>query len=750
MRRTKLKITVLFLILLLSLFVVVAEGEEVVIGDATWESTDAAWSSIENDPTYFSQAGVADWAFSNDASRMWTNIDSNPSILGYSNTLDSAFSNDPARAMGVINTNVDLLDKSNVLSRFDQEIQPQEGDTPAKIQERSTQLNDNPAAKAAWLSKQYGVGMKDSSVSILNYDGSSITTGGEGGGTYNLADLKEAGEEYFGTPTIQEDGSLVYSAVRFKPKVSEGETERTSMSISVLRNDGGEMVRNEDNIPILHVQGGSVDLTSLAEGEIGDALFIENGELYTVSEDGQDIVFSGTFDVERSERDTIVTSRGESVGVLAYEDISFEGEAGDREVRTPYGFSYDGAIRVSSTDSSQNFWIQDETILHSGGNLEFDGNQGDELLFVYTFERQGVEELRCPSMTGCIIQTPGFNPSSDYMGRLLVKNLDLGESGKVTFTTQSYYDSIDVQNHREGEFSFVSATGTGDIVGSVVVDSKSSAPKVQGDLSRINTGTFDISYRDPSCEGRDCPSILHHWSSNRFQHEAVSDYFNKPRTSFVSCTRGVDCEVAFAQSFGKVIPPAGLSASDIGDGWKPGTTIIISGDTPSTAQGLESTCASQGGCIILRSRDAPSHTGSSNLVLAGHHYPDDDKLWHDPPTRSGEEHLPMDPLYLDDLPEGNVESITFSACNSVHALHSRPIGTLDRKYDELSMVQGWRGTAPITEPFGEEFVTDQEQISDNLFEKRGGKPGVRTWAYKDEMGRWGITEDGVEVQLIGI
>ena len=161
---------ILFLVLLISP-VVLADSHEITLADQTFENSADAWTYFENDPSTFSDPAVTDWAFSDNPTRMWTNIESNPNLLSNTNTLNSAFENNPAKAIGTINSNPTLLDKSNVLSRFDQEIQPQEGDTPERIQERSSQLNDNPAAKLAWLSKQYGVKMKDSSVQIISYDG---------------------------------------------------------------------------------------------------------------------------------------------------------------------------------------------------------------------------------------------------------------------------------------------------------------------------------------------------------------------------------------------------------------------------------------------------------------------------------------------------------------------------------------------------------------------------------------------------
>ena len=211
----------------------------------------------------------------------------------------------------------------------------------------------------------------------------------------------------------------------------------------------------------------------------------------------------------------------------------------------------------------------------------------------------------------------------------------------------------------------------------------------------------------------------------------------------------MDCEIEYAKSFGKIIPPVGQNQDQVGEGWTPRITIIVSGDTPKTAQALEDTCRSQGGCIILRSRDAPTQTQSTNLVLAGHHYPDDDKLWHDPAIR-GDDHIPLDPLYLQDLPKGNIHAITFSACNSVHPLYSRPLAGLDRTYENLELIQGWRGTAPLDETFENGLVTSPDQISENIVVKETGNPGVRNWAYKDDAGRWVITEDGENIQQLGI
>ena len=267
-------------------------------------------------------------------------------------------------------------------------------------------------------------------------------------------------------------------------------------------------------------------------------------------------------------------------------------------------------------------------------------------------------------------------------------------------------------------------------------------PKIRGVLAESKGGRVDIlANADPQCSGESCEKVLFHWSSDKNQKIGY-DYFNKPREHFVSCNPSLDCERVFAEAFGRVILPS--------DGSKPKSLIIIAGDGVHSAQSLQSRCQKEG-CYIVNSRDVPPTTTAENLYLTGHHYPGTAYLWKDQKTVNrleGDSHLPIDKLYFsvdptggekhfNVLPEGNVKRVIFSSCNTALETEEIVLQTLEKKYPDLEMVQGWSGKAPLDETIEADTLSTLKPLGNNLGERawyvKVGKDdrGIKQWAWTD-------------------
>ena len=347
-KKVIMKVATLIFLLLLLVSSVQADNHEILINDQTFENSQDVWTYFNNDPIYITDIDNLNWAFEDDPEKTWDLLSNNPNYLLEPDVLNKAFSEDITKSFSMINDNIDLIDNSNVLMRIDSEIKSSEQDTPKQVEEKMSLLNNNLELKENWINKQYGINMKDSSVEILSYDGAIVTTGGEKGMSFNAQDIKEISGEYYNNFQILEDGSLSYSAIKFTPKDNPEKDngldggDSNEMSLSVLRDDNGDIMRNSDDIPILHVKGGTVNPTGLAEGEIGDALFIENGELIVDKGNEIELVYSGTFEVESIDRETVITSKGEPVKVLLEQGIVFGTDADGIDIIKPFEFSFEG------------------------------------------------------------------------------------------------------------------------------------------------------------------------------------------------------------------------------------------------------------------------------------------------------------------------------------------------------------------------------------------------------------------------
>ena len=78
----------------------------------------------------------------------------------------AAFNNDPAKVVAIINQNPGFLASNpTLLQEFD-----------SRVIGNVYLLNDNPAAKEAWLKTKFSIGMDSSNTKIVGYDGTNIET----------------------------------------------------------------------------------------------------------------------------------------------------------------------------------------------------------------------------------------------------------------------------------------------------------------------------------------------------------------------------------------------------------------------------------------------------------------------------------------------------------------------------------------------------------------------------------------------
>ncbi len=341
----------------------------------------------------------------------------------------------------------------------------------------------------------------------------------------------------------------------------------------------------------------------------------------------------------------------------------------------------------------------------------------------------------------CIINLPGDSYNDPFRERLAFQNVQKGDS--IAVKTPVYYDHMEILNQQGGEITVASLDE-----GNVIAEIKSLAnrpPQFKGTLKDTKAGRFDVLYnKDSSCQGDACEKRLHHWSSNEFQKD--TSYFQKPRDHFATCTLGKDCEEIFAENFGHIIRPRDPAK-------KISTTIIVSGDNAFTPRSMANYCR-QEGCYIVNSRDSAPTTTSSKLVVTGHHIGETDFVWRNPSTIF-RGHKPIDKLYFtsaeggspfDSLPQGNVEHISFSACNTVLNGDHDGFRQLRSRYENLQSVQGWDGKAPLYEGINI-FALDSE---DREQQSRGNKKfakGERSWYVKQPDKSW-IQTNGRDVSEV--
>ncbi len=659
-------------------------------------------------------------AFETNSERAWEFITKNPSLFTTNvQLLDAAFINDPLKAADLINKNVYLLHTKIVWERFDEAIVT-----------NLALLNEFKEAKRSWLKDGFDIELDHLDTEILSYDGTTIATSGEKGTTFRAKDFPLA--------KILADGSLQW----------KGHTFENTKKLEVQSQDGNSFLemsgglanlKGQDDILTIKVkpgeQPGNVVVKS-SRGEVGYA-----GQDFTYSSDGK------TVSVESKEQSFQRVQAYESgIVLVSSSNIFIKGKIEEKVNGNPEEF-------IIKADSPATLYFPNEkSVLNVEGEVFFTQYPSTQI-------RQA--EAGCPKDLSCVIKLPETwttidgesKPAPNYQGKLIFQNVQNGD--KFNYKTIAYHNAVDVRDLQRGSVTFTSVTEEGDVKSSVSVNrgqfadlaTRTVSPEVEkllnnvqvqvkGKLSDTNAGRFDISYKEGDEE------FVQHWSSNKYQKEDAAQYFERARESFVTCPIN-SCEETFARAFGKLLGPSTK---------EPLTTIIVAGDNAQTAQSLEPWCK-QVGCYILNSRDSPPKTASQHLVVTGHHYYNADNIWRDPVEEiPGADHVPIDTYSFRDFPQGDIRSVTFSACNTVTKPEAKTepysgFSILDGKYKNLVQIQGYNGIAPLIEPLPR--VIGQEEISQNQYSwKRRNElnpyTGTRSWYVRRDDGQWVWTSNNKE------
>lgn len=677
-----------------------------------------------NDETYFNQnfnQYPAD-AFSNNPDMAWDNLQNNPDLWDQPDVVQAAFGEDPARAIGInpvksigfMNDN-NLESGSSYLSDPDSRAALKDALISADNSEIFSALNEKQATKHSFVLNEYNVNMDQKKnggyaniISLTSTNGNDVVSTERS--TFTISDFPGA--------MITRGGELLLPENSPCPSC----TMRRTDSLSLGTDNSGN--------PVILQEGGSFILDnfqSLGSNDIN--VLVTNGKvnLYNdIKVDGS--TFSGYSEVTGSF--TFSNIGGENF--FQGDDYTIENsyqatDATGARFINPQGytseFSVTGRVLITDDLIGKGVLITDPgtSIMTNGAGADGEGyyseltvkSTDDQVLFLAMPDRNAGEH--CIDGISCVINIQNVQkPDGESRGNLILRNIQ--DNSDLEVSTDSYYDSVLVDNVESGSVKFISKTSSGNVESEISIDS-SNVVSVKGDLSRTNAGRFDVTSADQK---------LQHWSSNenmqggssRKGTYSVSGYLSSSRDQFVTCTIGNDCEEQFASTFGKIIRS--------NDGSKPKTTIFVSGDNSNTPRSMERFCRNKGGCYILNSRDSPPTTNSENVVITGHHYRSDGHVWRDPSAKSGKTHYPIDlfhfsepspeaGLLFDHIPSSDsVKNVVFSACNTVgttsdydHATDSmleKPLSTLNdlfEIYENLETVAGYDSTAPLVENINE-------------------------------------------------
>ncbi|MBI2145888.1 hypothetical protein HYU22_00935 [Candidatus Woesearchaeota archaeon] len=635
--------------------------------------------------------------FATDPARAWEALENNPFLLTNPSILEEAFAlPNREQAMAFLDGHTDLLSDPNVIIEFE-----------AAVQDDIALLNQNQQAAKTWLERKYHIQMENGAT-FSRYNVISLTTQGESATTFLINDFPGA--------IIHQDGSITYQQNTFK---------------------GADLLAvNRDN-GYVQILGGEARITSTAHLEAA------NSVVY-VGERGRLTSYRGSFILSHENGVVRASSREGQERFIYNSNMQVRGTIIHPPNTLPGEFIIEGSAvlnRVKPTGERN-------------GQLEFSQPQNtlriESTSQVY-FSQQGErgEATFCRTGFTCIIDA---SATLDVQQRTRFAIIGMTNNDRITLTTPAYYEHVEVINAHSGQATINSVSPTNIPLGSITVGPRDDIRAHGNSLEHINFGRIDVVYpENPSCTGESCRQTLHHWSSATQQN--VAGYFLAARredlgrdapNAMVRCTLGVDCEERIARNFGKVIGPPGRI---------PATTIIIGGDTSAVARSLEPWCQSNG-CYIINSRDALPTTTSTNLVVTGHHFGDHDYVWRESVNRQGQAHMPVDFLYVgavadgsgspfDHLPIGeNVESITFSSCNSAKENEFTLLDAARQTYPELKQLQGWSGTAPPGD------AIQQPRISiENVQNHQAGTISGRTWYFRDGE-RWLWTRNGKTCTIV--
>ncbi|MBU0470899.1 MAG: hypothetical protein KKA62_00350 [Nanoarchaeota archaeon] len=715
---------------------------------------ETAWNRIDENPSLLvDNEQILAAAFNNNQNKFWEVVDKEGYDLMKDQKLwDFTFEQDRLKAAGVIGKNVEILDDLALLEKFDQEISSlklRNGKTGVEI------VNENPEAKKAWLEKKYGLSMEDiieadgkiKNADILKYDGVDVTTGGEGGGTFTIKDVK--GAKILKDGSLEFQNTLIKSTKSFSLKTDESGNEFYEM-------EAGEVSLDEKvNTFSLKVKGGKIIASGkgLITYECSDCVFEKGARL------GQFIKLEKTGD--------LITGKFKRIGLYKLDypfeaavAIEVEGGLFQQEDLDPEEMIILGETKLVKKEiifrnPTKKLTTDPTKILTA--TMPGDGvvinNEGPNQIY-YTEKRDRDAATFCPNNFACIVNNPGREYGGDYQERLAFLNVQ--ENDHISVKTPVYYNRVEILDQVGGEVTFTSTNkDSGKILGEIKSVAGEKPKLVQGKMEEIKTGRIDVlDSTDPYGQ----PS-LYHWSSKKFQKDQT--YFTSNRDHFATCTYGLDCEEIFAKEFGKVIEPKDKTKQI-------STTVIVSGDNANTPRSMFRYCQIEG-CYIVNSRDSPPTTRSSKLIVTGHHIIGSDHVWRDPPETMAPNHKPIDNLYfgsveggspLDSLPVNNLDSpksvdyVAFSACNTANSFDSPDFKILQKTYPDLKFVQGWSNKAPLFEnihnlPTNQKEIKKQAQgsiVKNNKGEKVGGE---KSWYIKQADGTWKWTNGRQEPKALG-
>jgi len=682
--------------------------------DTPTESYSQTWE----DPVYFNQnfnQYPAD-AFSNNPDMAWDNLQNNENLWDQPDVVKAAFGEDSARAIetnpvksiGFMNDN-NLDSGSSYLSDPDNRVALKNALISTESSDVLNELNENQVTKESFIMEEYGIEMITSkntgrSASIISFtsaDGNDVVS--TDSSTFTISDFPGA--------RISKGGELVLPENSLCPSCTMRETESLSLGTDnsgnpvILQEGGSFILDNSQSLGSINVlvTDGKVNMYNdiKVDGSTFSGYSEVTGSFSYSNIDGEHF-FQGDYDIRNSYEATDAT------GALF---INPQGHTSE--------FSVTGKVLITDDLIGKGVLITDPgtSIMTNGAGADGEGyyseltvkKTDDQVLFLAMPDRNAGEH--CIDGISCVINIQNVQKNDgESRGNLILRNIQ--DNSDLEVSTDSYYDSVLVDNVESGSVKFISETVEGNFESEISIDS-SNVVSVRGDLSRTNAGRFDVTSADQR---------LQHWSSNENMQSgssrkgtySVSGYLSSNRDQFVTCTIGDNCEERFASTFGKTVASS--------DGSKPKTTIFVSGDNSNTPRSMERYCRNNGGCYILNSRDSPPTTNSENVVITGHHYRSDSYVWRDPMAKSGKTHYPIDlfhfsepspeaGLLFDHVPSSDsVKNIVFSACNTVgttsdydHATDSmleKPLLTLNDlfgTYENLETVSGYDSNAPLVE-----------------------------------------------------
>ncbi len=646
------------------------------------------------------------------AARAWDVIERNPEFyMTNDNILNAAFDNDMYHAGTILDRNPNLLVYQNVAARFEEAASSPE----AHIQNANAFLNAHPDATGAWLLETYRLS-SERGASYEFFDGTNLRTQGSRATTFKIDDFQGA--------RINQDGSLSYRQAQFQ----------STTPLSVNPANG-------------HVQmTGGVARVTRETRETSITLEVTDGIIYT-GERGSTTSYRGSFILVQENGVTTVSSREGQPGFIYHNNIRVTGTISRRSDMPVNDFIIEGNAVLNKVVPSEE--VRGEPVFNNN-NLDSLRLQSSAQVY-YSHDGGRGSAASCPGEMTCIVDS---STDRDVPRRTRFAVLDMTNNDEITFTTPAYYEHVEVINAHSGHVTFQSVDETQEVLGSIRVGARDDIVG-QGDaIEQMNVGRIDVLYQeDSSCTDQSCRQILHHWSST--SRQGVAGYFQPARrenanqqqrepNALVRCTLDVDCEERIARTLGKVIGPPGR---------RPETTIIIGGDTSAAARSLEPWCQDNG-CYVINSRDVTPTTTSTNLVVTGHHFGEFDYVWRESAYRVGTAHAPVDFLYVgafpdeggslfDHVPLGrNVESLTFSSCNSAKVDQFTILDAATRTYPQLEQLQGWSGTAPPIESLVRPRVSIQ-----NVPSYQAGATSGRTWYFRDGE-RWLWTRNGKECTIV--